>query len=192
MKRVLMMVLALVAVPLAVSVAQGHGRHVKHGRNESDAGARRSAQRSSDVSDQRSADADASDCQQDGQHEGEGCVGNPPPPPPPPPPPSASASISGVTYFDANGNSVRDPGETGIAGWVILLTGPVNVSTTTDALGNYSFTGLASGTYTVCPAGKFGAFPTAPLSGPTCPFGFGYTVSVLAGQALTGYDFGSM
>jgi uncharacterized repeat protein (TIGR01451 family) len=65
------------------------------------------------------------------------------------------SSLSGNVYFDANGNGIRDAGEVGIAGVTINLSGTdqlgnaVNLNTTTDANGDYSFTGLLPGTYTL-------------------------------------------
>ena len=65
------------------------------------------------------------------------------------------AALSGRVYGDNNNNGSIDAGETGIAGVAIVLTGTddqggaVNVSTVTDANGNYSFANLRPGTYTV-------------------------------------------
>lgn len=72
-----------------------------------------------------------------------------------------------VVFLDANGNTVRDAGE---------------VFTTTDALGNYAFTGLAAGTYSV----RFD-----PPSGwkATAPAGGGYSVALAADGTSTGNDF---
>ncbi len=73
-----------------------------------------------------------------------------------------TSSISGLVFLDLNGDGVQDPGDTGIAGVVITLTGEnflgtsVDVSVMTDADGSYSFDGLAEGTYNVAetqPAG---------------------------------------
>ncbi|MCO6043879.1 SpaA isopeptide-forming pilin-related protein [Aeoliella sp. ICT_H6.2] len=67
----------------------------------------------------------------------------------------APSSISGAVYVDANNDGVRDPGEQGIAGVMITLTGidftaaPVNQTTTTAADGTYQFTNLLPGTYQV-------------------------------------------
>ena len=66
-----------------------------------------------------------------------------------------TAKIRGSVYQDANGNGIRDPGEVGIAGVTITLTGtddlgsPVNRTALTDATGNYLFDGLRQGTYAV-------------------------------------------
>lgn len=65
-------------------------------------------------------------------------------------------SIDGTIFSDTNGNGTLDTGEPGVAGRTVFLdndhTGVPdgnNPSTTTDANGNYTFTGLAAGTYTV-------------------------------------------
>ncbi|MFT3665547.1 SdrD B-like domain-containing protein [Piscinibacter sp.] len=66
-----------------------------------------------------------------------------------------AASISGRVVADADNDGVVDPGEGGIANVSIVLTGtdtdgnPVNITTTTDADGRYTFPDLRPGTYTV-------------------------------------------
>ena len=67
----------------------------------------------------------------------------------------ASGSISGRVYLDSNDNGIVDDGEVGISGVVVTVTGTrddgdtVDLSTTTDADGNYVFAELAAGTYDV-------------------------------------------
>jgi hypothetical protein len=73
-------------------------------------------------------------------------------------------SISGFKFDDANANGVYDAGESKLAGWTINLYKESNgtpglqtgtggdtlvASAVTDANGNYSFPGLAAGTYYV-------------------------------------------
>lgn len=64
-------------------------------------------------------------------------------------------SIRGRTYIDANRNGFFDNGELGIAGVSMSLSGadiignPVNLTTTTNASGEYEFTDLLPGTYTI-------------------------------------------
>ncbi|HVM04742.1 MAG TPA: Ig-like domain repeat protein [Acidimicrobiales bacterium] len=60
----------------------------------------------------------------------------------------ATASISGTVYNDANGNGSLDAGEAGIAGVTVTRSGS-STAATTDANGNYSFTGLLAGEYTI-------------------------------------------
>jgi len=59
--------------------------------------------------------------------------------------------VSGVLWRDLNGNGVKDAGEPGISGLTVVLTRTTSlttpVATTTDANGNYSFTGVVNGTY---------------------------------------------
>ncbi|MBK9463110.1 MAG: carboxypeptidase regulatory-like domain-containing protein [Sphingobacteriales bacterium] len=54
-------------------------------------------------------------------------------------------------WLDANGDGIQDAGETGISGITVTLTYPdgTTATTTTDANGNYVFTGLAPGDYVV-------------------------------------------
>lgn len=62
------------------------------------------------------------------------------------------ASIAGNVYEDADGDCIRDPNEVNLAGVQIQLLnaqGIVIATTQTDTNGNYSFTNLSPGTYTV-------------------------------------------
>jgi len=72
---------------------------------------------------------------------------------------TGAGSISGMTYNDLNKNEAKDSGEPGIAGFTIKLynvpgwSGPTDIApiktAVTDSGGNYSFSGLADGTYSV-------------------------------------------
>lgn len=62
------------------------------------------------------------------------------------------SSITGTVFLDQNNNGVQNGADTGIAGVTIeLLDAGNNVlaTATTDAAGQYAFTGLAPGTYSV-------------------------------------------
>jgi protocatechuate 3,4-dioxygenase beta subunit len=76
-------------------------------------------------------------------------------------------TISGVKFHDRNGNGVRDQGEEGLGGWVILLlnsTGHEIGNTTTDSDGSYSFKGLPGNTnYTVCEVLQDGWINSTPM-----------------------------
>ena len=68
----------------------------------------------------------------------------------------APSVISGTVFNDANGNGVRDAGEQGLAGWTVFvdanqngIADPGEQTTTTAAAGQYVFSGLAAGTYTI-------------------------------------------
>jgi hypothetical protein len=92
-------------------------------------------------------------------------------------------SISGTKYYDDNRNGEQDIGEGGLEGWNIILQGPVNKTTTTDANGNYSFTDLPPGPYSVNELMRPGWMPIFPQSG--------YGFSLLPGGDATKIDFGN-
>ncbi len=65
-------------------------------------------------------------------------------------------SFAGRIYLDANRNNIFDTGDGSVANVAVTLTGtptgtatPVALTTTTDADGNYSFSNVSPGTYTV-------------------------------------------
>ena len=61
-------------------------------------------------------------------------------------------AISGTVYLDQNRDKMKDTGDIDLSGVTVKLLdkdGNVVATTTTDANGNYSFTGLNDGTYTV-------------------------------------------
>jgi uncharacterized repeat protein (TIGR01451 family)/fimbrial isopeptide formation D2 family protein len=73
-----------------------------------------------------------------------------------------ASSLSGVVFDDRDNDGVQDPGENGIVGVSLLLTGaddlgnPVSTTVMTQPDGTYSFAGLRPGTYSiseVTPAG---------------------------------------
>jgi hypothetical protein len=94
-----------------------------------------------------------------------------------------SPGISGIKFNDLDGDGVKDSGEPGIANWKILLSGAETDSTYTDANGNYSFTGLINGSYTVSEESKSNWVQTFP--------GSGTYILTYSGSALEGKDFGN-
>ncbi|MFI5378499.1 MAG: SdrD B-like domain-containing protein [Tepidisphaerales bacterium] len=100
-------------------------------------------------------------------------------------------SISGQVFNDTNGNGQLDTGEPGLAGWTVYLDAnnngqldPGETTAITNSAGNYSFTGLASGTYIVRAVEPPGYQLTRPAAG-------SYSVPVQSGAAATGRNFGS-
>jgi hypothetical protein len=98
-------------------------------------------------------------------------------------------SISGMKFNDLNGNGINDA-EPGLVGWTITLTNESGgvVTNVTDASGNYSFTGLADGNYTVGEVLQSGWIQTAPQPVPPGT----YTVNLSAGENVIGKDFGNI
>lgn len=98
-------------------------------------------------------------------------------------------SVDGTVFSDTNDNGTQDTGEAGVAGRIVFIdkdgshkADGTNPQTTTDANGNFTFTGIAPGTYTVMES-----LPN------------GYTVStgtqsvtVAADQTVTGVKFGEL
>ena len=80
------------------------------------------------------------------------------------------ATISGQVFNDLNANGLKDGSEAGQSGWTVYLDADGNgqlgtgeTSTTTAADGNYSFNGLAAGTYTVAEVQQPGWRQTSPV-----------------------------
>jgi hypothetical protein len=79
------------------------------------------------------------------------------PPPPPPPPPPPSGSITGLVFSDSViQNDQKDDGEDVLPDRLVFLDtdfdglfDPGEVNVTSDANGQYTFTGLSAGTYMV-------------------------------------------
>ncbi len=190
--RVLIAVFALVATPFIASVAQERG-----GSSHRDRGDVRAVKQSG-VKGQKGQKAqhnDGADCQADGNQPGEneGCGDPPGPIVPPPPPPTVSklAEIHGLVWHDAAASGIVNPAA-GVANWLVMLNGAAAQTTLTDATGNYAFVGLSAGTYNVCQSTRFAWIATYPTSGFVCAGGgFGYTLSVTAGQVVTGINFGN-
>ena len=88
-------------------------------------------------------------------------------------------SISGTVFNDTNGNGVLDAGEPGMSNVNVQITG--GGSTSTDLNGNYSFTGLQSGTYTITETVPTGFVPTNTVA----------PVQSQSGTNATGRNFGN-
>jgi N-acetylneuraminic acid mutarotase/uncharacterized GH25 family protein len=105
--------------------------------------------------------------------------------------PTPTASIAGNVFDDANGNGSNDDNAGGVAGLTVYLdlnnSGALSAAdpqTTTDSLGNYSFTNLSAGAYIarVIPGSSY--LQTTPSKN------YGQHETVTTGQALTGANFG--
>ena len=81
---------------------------------------------------------------------------------PTPTPTPCYRRISGRVFQDTNYNGVQDSGEPGMAGIVVTLEGPVNAQVTTRDNGEYMFTGLLPGDYTLSVTPPPGWMTTSP------------------------------
>jgi len=70
--------------------------------------------------------------------------------------------IHGHKFEDTNGNGAWDDGEPALEGWTINLGGDASDSDVTDVNGEYSFTGLSAGNYTVTETLQVGWVQTTP------------------------------
>jgi hypothetical protein len=100
--------------------------------------------------------------------------------------------IKGTKFSDLDGDAVRDGGEPGLEGWTIYLDADGDgtldedeTSTTTDSSGDYAFTDLQPGTYTVAEVLQSGWEQTYPGDPGT------HTVTLQPGDVATGMDFGN-
>ena len=105
---------------------------------------------------------------------------------------ASGASISGTVFNDLNFNGTQDPGEQGVAGRQVYLDLPgIGVFsagdpvTTTDAGGNYTFTGLAPKNYLVRLVPLAGSGISSPV------FGGKFFVQLAQNQSVTGDNFGT-
>ncbi len=102
-------------------------------------------------------------------------------------PGGGTASIDGQVFKDVEAELWP-----GLSGWCVQLSGPVSASTVTDGSGNYLFSGVPAGVYTICETVQAGWHQTFPLGGPSCPSGFGWTINV-ADSTGNGYiNFGNL
>ncbi len=100
-------------------------------------------------------------------------------------PAGGSASIDGQVFVDAS------PWP-GLTGWCVELNGPVHATAATDAAGNYWFSGLPAGVYTVCETVQAGWHQTFPGNGPTCATGLGWSITVGEGSGNSFIWFGNL
>ena len=103
---------------------------------------------------------------------------------------SAPGSLGGTIWNDVNLNGAMEADEVGLSGRQVYLDLNANGAkdatepgATTDALGNYGFTGITAGSILVRVSPTSGWIPTFPTSS-------GRTVALRGGETLTGLNFG--
>lgn len=110
------------------------------------------------------------------------------------------AELSGFVYVDANNNGSKDPGEPGIAGAIVTLSGtgdraPVLQATQTGSDGSYAFTNLRPGTYTLTetqPSGYLDGQDAVGSAGGTLGADQVTTIGLASGVRGTNYNFGEL
>jgi Mg-chelatase subunit ChlD len=93
--------------------------------------------------------------------------------------------INGTVFNDANSNGIKDTGEGPLANWQVKLSSDrlsEPITNTTDASGNYSFTYLCSGTYTVAQIISPPWVATTQLS---------YNLDIISGNTYNNINFGA-
>ena len=111
---------------------------------------------------------------------------------------AVGGSISGVKWKDLNGNGVREANEPGLEGQIIYLDQNQNgkletgeTFTVTDASGDYTFTDLDPGVYTVAEVLQPGSKQTFPTSSGSAASSNGvWTVDLGPGETVDGLNFG--
>jgi len=96
--------------------------------------------------------------------------------------------ISGYKWYDSIPNRTWDPGEPALPGVTIRLDGPVHTISVTDQAGQFMFSNLPIGTYTVSEtlfqAGSICSYPPAPST---------HTIVILSDTSITGrYGFAEL
>jgi hypothetical protein len=178
--RVPVLVLALLAMPIAAGVAQSRGK----GKDQRV----RAADAQSECKDQQAAalaraNADGHDPYGLDKKCGDPAPVPPPPPapvppPPVPPPPSSYPTgiheAAGIVYEDVDGDGVYNmfAGEMGLAGWTIQLywDGQLVASATSGSDGKYLFPNLGNSdkVWWVCIVPQAGYVQTQPAAGTAC------------------------
>jgi SdrD B-like protein len=122
----------------------------------------------------------------------------PPPPPPPTPDPTPAPAghtvVQGSVFFDIDQDGLFGTDEVSLSGWTVQISGPMNLTATTDGNGAYTFSNLIAGSYTVCVIPPMGWTQTAIAGAPSCGanlYGYSITGVQLAGDVVySGVDFG--
>jgi hypothetical protein len=102
--------------------------------------------------------------------------------------------FSGVVFDDADADGVRDPGEAGLAGWVVFLdyngdelsSFSGDVTAVTDATGTFTFSGVRPDGYVLREEPRAGWHRTAPGEPG------GYPLALSSGQSVGPFSFGNV
>lgn len=90
-----------------------------------------------------------------------------------PPPPTGTAGISGKVYHNIDGRPV-------LVGWVVTLDGTASAATNSDGL--YAFTSLPAGNHWVCVVVQEGYVQQQPTQAAPCANGMGHALTLAEGE----------
>ena len=102
---------------------------------------------------------------------------------------AGTGTFTGTVYNDLNGDGIRESGEPPLAGWTIdLLDSNDNIvaTTTSNAMGQYTFDDLSPAVYTIEEIVQPGWVITQPTNPPGT-----YTLAAQGGTTISGLDFGN-
>ena len=108
------------------------------------------------------------------------------------------STLSGIIFVECDNDGIQQPGETGVAGVTVTLTGfdtnsqVVNMVTTTNSLGQYSFSVTNPGTYVVTAGAASGYIEGKTMAGSAGGTANGNAISsitLVGGTDATGYNF---
>ncbi|HSN76964.1 MAG TPA: SdrD B-like domain-containing protein [Anaerolineae bacterium] len=101
-------------------------------------------------------------------------------------------NVSGSVYLDGNANGTRldEPGIAGVTVNLVDSGGNIIATATTDANGNYTFTGVPNGNYTVVVGDTANVLAQLQQSGDPDAVLDGQTPVTVAGASVSGLDFG--
>jgi hypothetical protein len=95
----------------------------------------------------------------------------------------ATGSLCGMKYNDLNHDGIHQAAEPGLPGWTIQLSN--GQTAVTDQFGDYCFSNLQPGTYTLTEQPQAGWVQTSPKAPPS------YSATVTPATAVGGLDFGN-
>ena len=101
----------------------------------------------------------------------------------------SSGTFTGTVYNDLNGDGIHEPTEPALKGWTIDLlnqAGTFVATTTSNAAGQYTFTDVSAGVYTIEEIVQSGWVITEPTNPPGT-----YTETAQSGSTVSGLDFGN-
>ena len=93
------------------------------------------------------------------------------------------SSVFGNVFYDIKGDGVKNPGDIGLSNWTVFINGRTIATNVSDANGNFNFTDLKPGNYTISVAVQTGWSYTKPIKG-------NYTFEIAPDLSIDAFNFG--